>query len=145
MVEEPNDEDDAWLALGLRLRLLTTAEGGRRKPLGLPDAQYERYQYRPNWGLPGMEGTDQLGGFVLTVSPFPVDLGETVRAVIVPLYPASMPLWRNLGVGDRLNMFEGPRVCGEATVEVVWETQRPLPDADADQFEDWAGGQHDAG
>ena len=35
------------LAFGIDLRLTTTAEGGRTKPLLAP---HETFQYRPNWG-----------------------------------------------------------------------------------------------
>lgn len=138
VTEEMDTAGDAWLALGLRLRMLTTTEGGRSKDLGLPGSEYEQYQYRPNWGLPGVSGTEQVGAFVLWLSPFPARLGDTVRAVIVPFAPGSLPLWEQVRVGDELRMFEGPRVCGKAIVEQVWDTTAPLPEEDAARFVRWA-------
>ncbi len=71
---------DSWLAIGLDLTLLPTTEGGRsaairfETPLG----------YRPNWGLPGMTGTDQTGAPVLCSSASPLAPGDSARAVIIP-------------------------------------------------------------
>ena len=135
--DDPNAE---WLALGIMLRFLTTEEGGRSTPLGLPGSEYARFQYRPNWGLPGMTGTDQVGAFVLWLGQFPVRLGQTVRAAIVPLAPGSLPLWQAVHRGDELRMFEGARVCGLATVEWVRPTRRPVPDEDQDMFVAWVDG-----
>ena len=135
--EEP---DDDWLALGVELRFLTTEAGGRSKPLGVPDSEYIKYQYRPNWGLPGMTGTDQVGGFVLWLGKFPVTLGETVRAVIVPCAPGSLPMWRSVVPGEHLKMIEGSRVCGDARVEWVSRTGRPVPSDDEARFVAWAEG-----
>ncbi len=132
--------DDDWLALGLTLRLLTTEEGGRTKPLGPSDGEYVKFQYRPNWGLPGMVGIDQVGAFVLWFGGFPVALGNTTRAVIVPFAPGSLPLWREVRPGDELRMFEGARVCGRAVVEWARRTQRPVPVDDQGQYIAWAEG-----
>ena len=85
-----SDAQDDWVVFGVSLRFLTSDEGGRSKPLGVPDTDYVRYQYCPNWGLPEMTGTDQVGAPVLWLQHCPVNLGETVRAVIVPLAPGSL-------------------------------------------------------
>jgi hypothetical protein len=130
--------DDDWLALGLTLRFLTSREGGRSKDLGVPGSEYGRYQYRPNWGLPGMSGTEQVGAFVLSLEHFPVHLGDTVRAVIVPFAPQSIDCWRAVRPGDELAMFEGARICGRAKVETTWSTARPVPERDERRFIDWA-------
>lgn len=135
-----NDVHDNWLALGVSLRFLTSDEGGRSKALGIADTDYVKYAYRPNWGLPDMTGTDQVGAPVLWLQHFPVNLGDTVRAVIVPLAPGSLHLWERVHPGDVLRMFEGPRVCGQAVVEWVRRTVRPVPDADTDRFIVWAEG-----
>jgi hypothetical protein len=139
-VSADSHADHDWLAFGISLRFLTPDEGGRLKPLGVPDTDYVRYQYRPNWGLPEMTGTDQVGAPVLCLEHFPVNLGETVRAVIVPFAPGSLRLWRSIRPGDRLRMFEGPRVCGQGAVEWVRATARPVPDETADRFVGWAEG-----
>lgn len=137
MTAEAEGTGEAWIALGITLRLLTTAEGGRTKDVGVPGSVYERFRYRPNWGLPGMSGTDQVGAFVLWLSPFPLGRGHTAGAAIVPLDPGSLPLWKQVHVGDELRMFEGPRVCGRATVDKVWVTAVPLPEADSGRFIEW--------
>ena len=46
---------EAWIAIGLDLTLVSAAEGRRRTALLLS----ERLSYRPNWGLPGMTGTER--------------------------------------------------------------------------------------
>ena len=140
MAAGTDDARDDWLVFGVSLRLLTSDEGGRSKPLGVPDTKYVRYHYRPNWGLPEMTGTDQAGAPVRWLQRFPVNLGETVRAVILPLVPGSLHLWRQVEPGDSLRMFEGPRVCGQAVVEWVRPTVRPVPDEEADRFVAWAEG-----
>lgn len=93
------DEPVPWLALGIELRLTTTEEGGRTKTLGVDD-DYRNLQYRPNWGLPGMTGTDQVGAPVLCFGNFPLALGDRTRAVIIPLVDLSLDLWRAVQVGD---------------------------------------------
>lgn len=135
-----SEVQDDWLVFGVSLRFHTCEEGGRSKPLGVPDTEYVRYQYRPNWGLPEMTGTDQVGAPVLWLQHYPANLGETLRAVIVPLAPGSLHLWRRVEPGDSLRMFEGPRLCGQAVVEWVRSTVRPVPDEEADRFVAWAEG-----
>jgi hypothetical protein len=83
--------------------------------------------YRPNWGLPGMTGTGQTGAPVLCSSASVLAPGGSAHAVIIPLTGAHLVQWRLLGQGDKLRMFEGPRVCGHATVRWAENTVRPVP------------------
>jgi hypothetical protein len=39
-------------------------------------------------------------------------------------------------------MFEGPRICGHATVLWTASTQRPLPAADQARFQAWVTSGH---
>jgi hypothetical protein len=124
---------DPWLAIGLDLTLVPAARGGRSTairftpPLG----------YRPNWGLPGMAGTEQTGAPVLCSSDSELAPGGTARVVIVPLADAHVTEWHLLDPGDTLRMFEGSRVCGHATVRWTATTRRPLPPADQARFCAW--------
>ena len=127
-----------WLAFGLELRLTTTAEGGRKTPLGLVD--YEALQYRPNWGLPGMEHPAQVGAPVLCFGSTPLHPGDRTRAVIIPLVDLSLPLWEEVKVGDELRMYEGPKVCGYGLVAWVAKTLRPVPLSDHKKFDTWCRG-----
>jgi hypothetical protein len=136
--DEPVSADDQtgeqWLAIGLDFTLAPTAEGGRqtevlfKEPLG----------YRPDWGLPGMTGTDQTGAPVLCSSADTLAPGYTARAVIIPLTDAHMTEWCLLNEGDMLRMFEGPRVCGHAVVRWTENTSCPVPGIDKDRFSAWA-------
>ena len=81
-----------------------------------------------------MAETDQAGAPVLCFGNFPVALGATTRAVIVPLAPASMPLWREVRRDDKLRMYEGSRVCGIANVQWSAATRRLVPDEDQARF-----------
>lgn len=140
MLVPDRERDENWLAFGLILRFLTTAEGGRSRPLGVPGGRYEMYQYRPDWVLAGMGSAVAAGAPVLALGTFPVALGQTTRAVIVPLAPVSMQHWDRLRPGDELGMIEGPRTCGHGLVEWVRPTTRPLPDDDVERFAFWARG-----
>lgn len=125
------------MALGVELRLLTTAEGGRSKAIGVAD-DYEDFDYRPNWGLPWMSHAEQTGAPVLCFESFPVQLAVTVRAVLVPLYPQMLPEWKRVAVGDELRMYEGARVCGIATVEWIAPTDNRVSEDDRARFCAWA-------
>jgi hypothetical protein len=131
---EHDAKDEPWLAVGVDLRLIPTAEGGRRTPVLLD----EPLRYRPNWGLAGMTGLDQVGGPVLCSSAAQVAPGESARVVIIPLAEQSLPLWRQVHDGDELRMFEGPRVCGLARVQWTEKTRRPVPEADHARYRAWA-------
>jgi hypothetical protein len=122
-----------WLAVGLDLTLVTTAHGGRCAPVRLDTP----LGYRPNWGLPGMTGTDQTGAPVLCSCASVVAPGASARVVIIPLTGAHLAQWRLLGQGDMLRMFEGPRVCGHGIVRWTENTRRPVPPADQARFCGW--------
>ena len=126
-----------WLAFGIDLRLTTTAERGRTKPLLAPS---ETFQYRPNWGLPKMKDREQVGAPVLCFGRMPLQPGEQTRAVISPFAPVSLPLWDVVNVGNELKMYEGAHVCGHATVVWIARTLRPIPTDDHDVFAGWCGG-----
>ncbi len=127
-----------WLAFGLDLRLTTTADGGRKSPLGL--AAYEALQYRPNWGLPGMEHPDQVGAPVLCFGTTPLLPGARTRAVIIPLVDLSLATWEQVNAGEELRMYEGPKTCGFELVEWKARTLRPIPPDDHKAFETWCRG-----
>jgi hypothetical protein len=128
-----------WLAIGLDLTLVPTAEGGRQTPVLFS----EPIRYRPNWGLPGMTGTDQTGAPVLCSSAHTLAPGDSARAVIIPLTDAHMTEWRLLNEGDALRMFEGPRICGHAVVRWSENTSRPIPATDKNRFSAWANSSDD--
>jgi hypothetical protein len=130
---------EQWLAIGLDLTLVPTAEGGRHTPLLVT----EPLRYRANWGLPGMTGTDQTGAPLLCASAFTLAPGDSARAVIIPLTDTHMSEWRLLGQGDRLRLFEGPRVCGHAVVRWSENTSLPVPSTDTERFSAWANSSDD--
>jgi hypothetical protein len=129
----PGAAGDPWLALGLELRLVTTADGGRQTPVLLA----EPLRYRPNWGLPGMTGAEQAGAPVLCSSASQIAPGGQALVVIIPLSDHALPRWRQVRDGDELRMFEGARICGHATVLWAAPTRRPLPAGDRKRFRDW--------
>lgn len=130
---------EQWLAIGLDLTLVPAAEGGRQTPLLVT----EPLRYRANWGLPGMTGTDQTGAPLLCSSAAALAPGDSARAVIIPLTDAHMSEWRLLDQGDRLRLFEGPRVCGHAIVRWSENTSLPVPSTDTDRFSSWANSSDD--
>jgi Bacterial PH domain len=123
-----------WLAIGLDLTVVPAAEGSRQTPLLVT----QQLRYRANWGLPGMTGTGQTGAPLLCSSAGTIALGNSARAVIIPLTDEHMSEWRLLGQGDRLRLFDGPRVCGHAVVRWSESTSLPVPSTDTDRFSIWA-------
>lgn len=114
-------QHDQPIALGIDLRLTTSDEGGRKSGLGPFEPQ--SFQYRPNWGFDGLDHPrEQAGAPVFTWSQSRVEPGDRVRAVIVPMFPAS---WAKVDVGSQLTMYEGLRACGHATV--LWRTTTRWP------------------
>jgi Bacterial PH domain len=130
---------EQWLAIGLDLTVVPTAEGSRQTPLLVTG----QLRYRANWGLPGMTGTGQTGAPLLCSSAFTLAPGDSARAVIIPLTDEHMSEWRLLGQGDRLRLFEGPRVCGHAVVRWSESTSLPVPSTDTDRFSIWANSSDD--
>ena len=131
-------DDQPWIALGVDLRLTTTDEGGRSKPLGI--GPYDRYQYRPDWHLPELPDKKLTGAPVLCFGNFPLALGDSTRAVIVPLYEGSLRLWHRVRPGHILKMHEAPRVCGIASVAWLAKTQHRIPENDETAFRVWTHG-----
>lgn len=129
------------LAVGVELTMLTTAEGGRHNPIG--GDEYPPCGYRPNWGLPGMTPPEQTGAPVQCFGHFPVMLGDTLRAVLIPMFPEEVPGWHDLRGGEELPMYEGARVCGRATVVWIRAVTLPLPESDATRLAEWAKGGHE--
>ena len=148
--EAMNSFQPVGLAIGVTLELLTTEEGGRTRPIG--DSDYPPGGYRPNWGLPGMTPPQQTGGPVLCFEHIPVAPGDTLRAVIVPMFPDDVPAWRELVAGDALLMYDGTRIHGRAAVAWSVDTvncppprgtpvmQTRLSDDDLKSFDAWAKG-----
>ena len=126
------------VALGISLYVVRTAEGGRNTPLLGGFAVKDRFRYRPNWGLPGWADGGQTGAPVLGFSRQDIQLGETVRAVIVPVFFEGVPAWRGVAPGDELRMYEGPRVCGRGTVVWVKPSTWPMQEEeDRDRLTRW--------
>jgi hypothetical protein len=131
------------MALGVNLTLTATQDGGRHNALGVGGEPYKPYGYRPNWGLPGMTGTEQTGAMVLSLGHVPFAPGEIDRAVIVPFAPGALPLWQKVRQGDHLRAFEGARIVGLATVECVAPTNQRLTEEQEARFAAWAEGRKD--
>ena len=128
---------DPSFAFGLLLRLTTTAEGGRTTPLAGGRGTDTRFEYRPNWGLPGMTPPEQTGAPVLGFDQTSIAPGDTVRVVIVPPYPPMVQAWTQVQPGDDLPMYEGSRICGHGRVLWRRDTMLPLPETDEQRFRRW--------
>lgn len=103
------------LALGIDLKLVSTNEGGRETPLLGGHEPEKRFTYRPNWGHPGWPDGDQTAAPVLGFARSNIIPGESVRAIIVPLF-VDVGQWREVREGHELRMYEGSRICGRARV-----------------------------
>jgi hypothetical protein len=57
-----------------------------------------------------MVATDQTGAPVLCSSASTLAPGESARIVVIPLTKAHLVDWRLLDPGDKLRIFEGPRL-----------------------------------
>lgn len=127
----------ATVVIGIDLSFAPTANGGRRMPLLGGSAVETRFNYRPNWGLPGWPDGEQTAAPVLGFSREDIHPGETVRAVIVPLFFGGLPAWKEVGPGDELRMYEGQRICGRGTVIWVKPSNWPMPEVDQVRFTRW--------
>jgi hypothetical protein len=124
---------DPTIALGIDLLLTTSEEGGRRTPIG--PVRPGEFEYRPNWGFDALGAPPaQSGAPVFSWEKSIVQPGDRVRAVIVPMFPGT---WETVDIGSALTMYEGPQVCGHATV--VWRTPItwPLAEEDRGRFDAW--------
>ncbi|ONI68027.1 hypothetical protein BWI15_33780 [Kribbella sp. ALI-6-A] len=124
-------------AIGVDLRFVSTADGGRATPLRGGSAPEHRFSYRPNWGLPGWGDGEQTAGPVLGFSAVDIQPGDTVRAVLVPTIPDHLAGWRAVRPGDVLRMYEGPRICGFGTVAWVEPATWPMPADEREHFTGW--------
>jgi hypothetical protein len=118
------------LIAGVQLHLYATHDGGRRTPISTG-----RFTYRPNWSRTQPDPARQSGAPLLCANPETVAPDDSCRAVIVPLHP---PFWDGLTIGDRLYLYEGGRLCGEATVLKVAELVRPLQPDIEQEWITWA-------
>ena len=84
-----------------------------------------------------MEPPDQAGAPVLGFEQEWIVPGDTARAVVVALFPEAVPGWALVEPGERLPMYEGPRVCGHASVLWQRRTELPLPAEDEERFLLW--------
>lgn len=106
--------------------------------MGVVGIPVREFQYRPDWALPrGPKGLTAAP--VVGFSRLPVAPGETVRAVITPLWPQSLPVWRAVQVGDVLRMREGARVCGLGTVLHIRDVVLPLAEGEVAAIRAWLG------
>jgi hypothetical protein len=125
------------VAIGISLYVVPAADGGRDTPLLGGYAVETRFNYRPNWGLPGWADGEQAGAPVLGFSREDIRPGETVRAVIAPFFFEGVPAWRDIVPGDELRMYEGRRICGRGTVIWVRPSTWPMPEEDQERFTRW--------
>jgi elongation factor Tu len=93
------------------IRLLTTEEGGKRRPITTG--------YRPNWSFGTREDGELLlyGGQILLGPEESVRPGVATSATIQPI--GVMDPWEKLGPGDTVEIYEGPHKVGVATIRSV--------------------------
>lgn len=104
--------------LQAHLRVRPTAEGGRAGPVFAG--------YRAGWWLPQPDGRyTYADGAVYPVAADVIAPGMTGPVQIYPLVPAT---WRNLVAGTEIEMREGPRVVGVATVDQPLSAADSAPD-----------------
>ncbi|WP_421732443.1 hypothetical protein [Cellulomonas sp.] len=89
----------------VRLRLLTTAEGGRRTSI------YSGY--RAHWGFPPEVHRESHDAPLVLEDALELELGQSATARIHPMWPQG---WPEVTPGLRLGMFEGSRLVGTAEV-----------------------------
>ena len=112
------------IAIGIDLYLRTTSEGGRAGWLAGGASGY-----RPDWRLQEMAEREVAGIAALHLPRGQVELGDSVRAVILSISPRSFLRWLGVREGDELSMMEGARVCGDATVLWIARGSGAWPDA----------------
>ena len=94
-----------------KLRLVTTEAGGL--------TQGVRDDYRPNWGV----GERLSGDALMAGAPITIEDADVIRpgdTGLVRLHPMYWDAWEEVRPGQRITMFEGPRIIGVAeVVEIV--------------------------
>jgi len=128
------------LAIGLNLHMVPAAEGGRQSPILNGEGPGSRFGYKPNWGLPGWDDGQQTAAPVLGFSRPSVYPGDDVRAIIVPLFIANVPEWRDVQLGQVLRMYEGSRICGLGTMMSIQSVIWPMPLGDQERIAGWLVG-----
>jgi hypothetical protein len=133
----PLVESVSVLAIGVDLDLVSTEDGGRTTPLRGGYAEGSRLTYRPNWGLPHWPHGEQTAGPVLGFSRTNIHPGDCARAILVPLFLDHAPDWRDVGQGDDLRMYEGPRLCGQGRVRWIEPATWEMPDDEQQRLVQW--------
>jgi len=134
-LDEPDWRTQTHFVLGLTLRLATPQEGGRSTPLG-PFGP-NPWVYRPDWGFEGLNHPREMcGAPVMFFERDLVPVGATQRAVIWNF--GSRDKWDTVQPRSELFMYEGPHLCGRASVEWKEEVQPQLSDEQMDRFRQWA-------
>ena len=99
------------MRLRVRLRLLTTTEGGRELPIWSG--------YRPDWDMGDRledGGIDYRMAFIAYLAKEPLSPGDQSEAEIEPYRTDA---WGAVRPGDQLTCFEGHQAVGRATVLAV--------------------------
>lgn len=125
------------IALGIDLHFVSTAEGGRSTVLLGGNSPDHRFEYRPNWGLPGWVDGQQSAGPILGFSRTNIRPGDDVRAVLVPLFIETTWEWQDVQVGDNLRMYEGARICGRGIIRWIESSTWPMGNEDQGRFTEW--------
>jgi translation elongation factor EF-Tu-like GTPase len=103
-------EEDGFIRV--RVRLLTTEEGGRLGPIA--DG------YRASWNLGNRAGK---GERMINDAPLLLEEGEWLapgESADAPIHPLAPEFWTDVSAGDEIAMHEGQRVVGHGQVlEVV--------------------------
>lgn len=90
----------------VRMSLLPAAEGGRDTPVGSG--------YMPNWWLPGTLERVLASAAIEFPEVDELVPGSTATAHV---YPFFLDVWEGVGIGDELDVTEGPnRTVGRAVV-----------------------------
>ena len=90
----------------IRVRLLSTDDGGRQTPISGDS------EYRLNWSIESNDPSGQAGGPTL-IDADKLRPGEEGTAVLIPFLAEA---WESVQVGTSLTGFEGSRVVARAVV-----------------------------
>lgn len=128
---------------GIELSLVATADGGRQTDLLGGSGPGLEFQYRPNWGLPGMTPPEQSGAMVYGFSRQDIKPGTGCHAVIAQLVPATLA-WQQVREGLVLPCYEGNRAVAHG--RVLWrEDVEDITDDDKDRWLAWLAGPTEPG
>jgi hypothetical protein len=118
MTQGRTTDEMQQLAFSARLRLVSTADGGRTTAI--------RSNYRPTFDLGGTwQGLPALNdGRVILVSREELAPGDEGPVKIEPLFPE---FWGSLRTGLAIPMQEGSRIVGYATITDVTRSENFTP------------------